>query len=347
MNQTWRFVEAVRCEGQFVIKGFCGRANNTVVAPRGRDCSDTGCYAHGQFMANPQGIPESDRPTEEQIATTIALLGDDTGVMQATARERLLMWGDVAVQQLETATEADSMLVRLRSRAVLRSIDVEKDLRRFGRLRLDSSGRSAAPTLLEGAVLLSRMLRTFVPNSDETGKQLRRHALALKREFAGRSLPTCARFLAERLHDQFGLGGQTYSGPGASVLELDHVLADRVLAGGVGVPVSLSLIYLLVARWAGLSVAGVALPDHFLVRLHGVRPVLLDPFHAGRTITKADCSRYLRANGHDQVRHHLRDISDREVLVHYVRALQRAATYRAAPETRKTLARALALIESA
>ena len=180
------------------------------------------------------------------------------------------------------------MLVRLRSRAVLRAIDVRKDLRRFGSLRLDRGGRGSAPTLLEGAVLLSRMVRTFVPGSDELGKRLRRHAIALKREFNGRSLPTCARLLAERLHDEAGLVGQGKGGAGASVLDLDHVLVDSVLSKGTGVPVSLSLIYLLVARWAGLSVAGVAMPDHFLVRLHGVRPVLVDPFHAGRTITKAD-----------------------------------------------------------
>ncbi|MCR9246491.1 MAG: transglutaminase-like domain-containing protein [bacterium] len=339
-------------------------------------------------MTSSRGTPESDRPSPEQIATTIALLADDTGVVQASARERLLLWGDAAVEQLENATEATSMLVRLRSRAVLRSIEVRKDLRRIGRLQFERSGRGYAPTLLEGSVLLARIARTFVPTSAELGSSLRRHALELKREFVGRSLPTCARLLAERLHDQLGLTGQgVLNGPGftqgdssspddsgspaggaagdqdlagfdsgldagqelasASVLELDHVLLHRVLDQGIGLPVSLSMLYMLVARWAGLSAAGVALPDHFLVRLHGVRPVLLDPFHAGRTITKADCSRYLRANGHDQVRHHLRDLDDREVLVHYLRALQRAATYRGTRETRQALARAFSLLEPA
>jgi len=120
-----------------------------------------------------------------------------------------------------------------------------------------------------------------------------------------------------------------------------------VLDGGTGIPVSLSLIYMLVARWAGLSVSGVALPDHFLVRLLGVRPVLVDPFHAGRSITKADCARYLRASGYNQVRHHLRNLCEREVLIHYLRALQRAASYRAVPETRQILGRALSLLEPA
>jgi regulator of sirC expression with transglutaminase-like and TPR domain len=185
------------------------------------------------------------------------------------------------------------------------------------------------------------MVRTFVPDASELGRRMRREADALRGQFAGRSLPTCARLLAERLHGQFGLQGGD-----ASVLDLDHVLIDRVLDRGTGIPVALSLIYLLVARWAGLSVAGVAMPDHFLVRLHGLRPVLVDPFHGGRTVTKTDCVRHLRANGFEQPSECLRDLTDREVLIHYLRCLRQAASCRAVPETRQTLGDALALLET-
>jgi regulator of sirC expression with transglutaminase-like and TPR domain len=261
--------------------------------------------------------------------------------VQAAARDRLLRWGDAAALQLREGAECDHVRTRSRCRALLRALEVRDCLRRFGRLHIGRGGRSSAPVLLEGAVLLSNMVRTFVPDAAELGRRLRQEASRLRSDFAGRSLPTCARLLAERLHGDLG-----FQGGNASVLELDHVLIDRVLQRRVGVPVTLSLIYLLVARWAGLSVAGVALPDHFLVRLHGVRPVLVDPFHGGRTITKADCARYLRANGHDQVSEHLRDLGDREILIHYLRSLRRAAKYRAVPESQQTLGRALDLLET-
>ncbi|MFO1077686.1 MAG: transglutaminase family protein [Planctomycetota bacterium] len=293
-------------------------------------------------MTSPHGIPEPDGPTAEQIAATIRLLGDERGQLVEMARERLLCWGEPAIEQLQVAAEADAMLVRLRARAVLRAFEVQKDLRRFGLLRLDRTGRGSAPSLLEGIVLLSRMVRTFVPGTDDLGRRLRRHATALKRECDGRSLPTCARLLAARLHDQAGLVGNR-----SVAVDLDRVLVDRVLEGGSGEPVALALVYLLVARWAGLSAAGVAMPDYFLVRLHGTRPVLVDPLHGGRTITKADCARYLRATGHDLVKHHLRDLTDREMLIHYLRALQRAAQNRAVPEARETLGQAMSLLETA
>lgn len=280
-------------------------------------------------------------PTPAQIAATIDLLGDDHAPIVAAARERLLRWGEVAKEPLREGAEAESLRIRARCRSLLRQLEVRDCLHRFGRLRLGRSGRSAAPPLLEGAVLLSKMVRTFVPEAAELTAVLRREAAEVRGGFGGRSLPTCARLLAERLHDRFGLRGH-----GADDGNLDHVLIDRVLTQRIGGPVTLSLVYLLVARWAGLSVAGVAMPGHFLVRLHGVRPVLLDPFHAGRIITKVDCARFLRANGHDQVRDHLRDLDDREVLSHYLRGLQVAASRRPVAQTQETLGRAQALLET-
>ena len=297
-------------------------------------------------MTSPQGIPEGRRPTPAQVAAAIALLADDRGPIQAAASARLLRWGEVARKALQDAAEAESVLLRMRARGLLRTLDVQKDLRRFAELRLGRGGRGSAPALLEGAVLLTRMVRTFVPDMADLASRLRREANTLRGEFAGRSLPTCARLLAQRLHGELRLSGGEANGLEPDKLSLDRVSIDRVLELRAGVPVALSLIYLLVARWAGMSAVGVAMPDHFLVRLHGERPVLVDPCHGGRSVTKVDCARHLRASGHDQVREHLRDLTDREVLIHYLRGLQRAAAHRAVPETQKTLGHALSLLET-
>lgn len=275
----------------------------------------------------------------------IAVLGDDPGSLQASARRQLLVLGDRAVPMLREGAEAEHMGTRTRCRALLREIEVRELLRRFSRLRLGQVGRDSAPELLDGAMMAAQMVRTFVPESRKLAAQLRREANGLRREFEGRSLPMCAKLMAERLHQRFGLNGCD-----ADDLDLDHVLVDRALLHGVGAPIALSLIYLLVARWAGLSAAGVALPDHFLVRIHGPRPLLLDPFHGGRVIPKADCARYLRATGFDRVREHLRDLTDREVLIHYLRSLRRASNRRQSnwrqSDARATLGKALGLLET-
>lgn len=291
----------------------------------------------------------------------ISVLGDDVGPLQRAARRRLIEWGAIAVPMLQEGGEAEHLPTRLRCRAVLRAIERRDIVRRFGGLALggvrdDESGDGAdgaraggpdsAVALLEGAVLAARLVRTFVPPSGTLLEQLRRHADPLRREFAGRSLPARARLLSERLLAGPLQGGLGLRGGDVDNLDIDHVLIDRVLARGVGAPISLSLIYLLVARHAGLSAAGVAMPDHFLIRLHGPRPLLLDPFHGGRVIPKADCARYLRRNGHRNIRGQLRDLGDREVLAHYLRSLRRASPRRAGIAAGASLREALEQLEA-
>ena len=310
-------------------------------------------YARGRSMSEPS--EQRSQPTEEQIVAMISLLGDDRGPLQESAHARLLAWGEQVAEQLRAGAEAEHMQTRTRCRALLRAIEVRGAIERVGALRLDRMGEAAAPVLLDGAVLAARMVRTFVPESRALASKLRREAATLRSACVGRSLPVCARLLSERLHERIGLRGcdpsvldveqrllvaDVFSSSGANRGLLDRMLIDRVLAEGEGAPVALSLIYLLVARWAGLSATGVALPDHFLIRLHGPRPLLIDPFHGGRVVTKSDCVRYLRSNGYQRPRNHLRDLNDREVLLRYFESLS-AASRLAAPSAHDALSAAV------
>lgn len=67
---------------------------------------------------------------------------------------------------------------------------------------------------------------------------------------------------------------------------------NDVLDRRIGIPISLSTVYLEVGRRIGCPLAGVAFPGHFLVRLVGVSgspEILIDPFNRGRLMTEEDC----------------------------------------------------------
>jgi regulator of sirC expression with transglutaminase-like and TPR domain len=65
---------------------------------------------------------------------------------------------------------------------------------------------------------------------------------------------------------------------------------NEVLDRRTGIPITLSAVYMEVARRAGVPAFGVGLPGHFVVRLQGVdREILVDPFHGGTTLTERDC----------------------------------------------------------
>ena len=110
---------------------------------------------------------------------------------------------------------------------------------------------------------------------------------------AGREMPRAGRLadkveaLSHFLFAEYQFKGNVlaYSDPRNSYL-------NEVLDRRLGIPISLSVVYVAVARQLGLSAYGVGLPGHFIVGVeNGVEKLLLDPFHGGERVSLADCER--------------------------------------------------------
>ena len=63
---------------------------------------------------------------------------------------------------------------------------------------------------------------------------------------------------------------------------------DRVIERRVGIPITLSLVFMEVAQRVGLECDGVGFPGHFLVRCGGDDGFFVDPFNAGEQPTRED-----------------------------------------------------------
>lgn len=74
----------------------------------------------------------------------------------------------------------------------------------------------------------------------------------------------------------------------------------RVIDTRRGIPVSLSVVYLLLAKRLRLPVYGVGTPGHFLVALkQDLEPCYLDAYNKGRLMNLADVRRMLARGGYD------------------------------------------------
>ncbi len=93
--------------------------------------------------------------------------------------------------------------------------------------------------------------------------------------------------LAGYLFDQPGFQGNSanYSDPRNSYL-------NEVLDRRLGIPITLSVIFLCVAQRLALPAHGVGLPGHFIVSVQGESgPLFLDPFHRGEKLSIIACAR--------------------------------------------------------
>lgn len=99
-----------------------------------------------------------------------------------------------------------------------------------------------------------------------------------------------ARAISDYLFDRLGFYGNTddYYDPRNSFL-------TDVLDRKTGIPISLSVLYLEVARRVGVIAQGVNFPGHFLVRVAIEDAWLfIDPFTGGKSLTPADLENLLR-----------------------------------------------------
>src|SRR5215471_1175440 len=95
--------------------------------------------------------------------------------------------------------------------------------------------------------------------------------------------------LRNYVFEELGFRGdsQDYFSPSNSLL---HEVMERRL----GVPLTLSIIFMELGWRIGIPFEGVGFPGHFLVRLTGEpRDLLLDPFSDGRSVHEEDCRHML------------------------------------------------------
>ena len=98
-----------------------------------------------------------------------------------------------------------------------------------------------------------------------------------------------------------------FVGNAASYYDTNNSLLNKVLERRVGIPISLSVVWLDICNQLGWPFVGVGLPGHFIIkRTTSDSETLIDPFNDGRTLRRADCERI--ATGIHGHRGHLTDI---------------------------------------
>ncbi len=94
---------------------------------------------------------------------------------------------------------------------------------------------------------------------------------------------------------------------------LNEVIDDRE-----GLPISLSVLYMELARRVGLNVVGVGLPGHFIVRHEPQEgeSQLIDPFHGGKLLTREAAAEIVRSHRNIPLTEdHLKASTKQEIIV--------------------------------
>lgn len=158
------------------------------------------------------------------------------------------------------------------------------NLPRFARL---VGRRESAVDLAEAALLIAQDaypdldVDAYLVRLDDLAEPLRPHWRAYA------PLEDQVTVLNGHVFGELGFRGnrETYYDPRNSYL-------NEVLDRRLGLPITLSLVYIELARRLGLTVSGVCLPGHFIVSAErDGTSILLDPFNGGEPLGAEDCAR--------------------------------------------------------
>lgn len=234
----------------------------------------------------------------------VRLLSDNDEQTVRLVKDQLAMDGSSRIDDLRDLADCDHPLAALHAREVLHEVVQKQALAKFEAicpLFGDGSDIEEACWLLAAALLRGFEAKPYRQRLDTWGAELGRR---LRRSSGDRHrVEIMAGFLAGELF---------FSGNTDDYYNESNSMLPCVLDSRKGIPISLTLVYILAGQRAGAPVEGINLPGHFLARHGGI---LFDPFHHGRILSRGDCEEILRRQNQRLEEWHLSAAKPRQMLM--------------------------------
>lgn len=228
--------------------------------------------------------------TARELFALYSLLDDPQATVQKAVRDRILALGEDAVQGLRELTNVHGNLHQDIVRELVNEIRRGAALRRLGR---EFDGPEEPIDLEEGAFIISKF---GFPEINTTIYQRRLDDMAADiRVLAGGRAAPLDMFMKLRsyLFSDLGFIGnrEDYYNPNNSFL-------NKVIDYRKGIPITLSVLMLVLGQRLGVKLHGIGMPMHFLVQYDdGSRMFFVDAFNSGIIITRDQCRLMLASSG--------------------------------------------------
>jgi regulator of sirC expression with transglutaminase-like and TPR domain len=128
---------------------------------------------------------------------------------------------------------------------------------------------------------------------------------------------------------------QGFKGNTKNYYEVENSYINCVMDRRVGIPISLSAVYLFIGQRLSLPVFGIGMPGHFLVKYESERyKIFIDCFNGGALLTEKNCARFLTEAGYGFDEKYLQKSPARAILSRMIKNL--LAIYSKSGEVVKT-----------
>lgn len=248
-----------------------------------------------------------------EISTLIRLLDDRDPYVTDQVGNRLVELGTEAVPFLEMASRSENLTLKTRALEVLGRIAPRQLADAFRSLSQTSDDID-----LEKGVLL--LMQFGHPSAD--AKQIHQQLDRLAENLAPKiklEEPT-SRILGQLTDCLFRQHG--FHGNQDNYIDPENSYFDSMLKNKTGLPITLSVLCVLIGQRLQIPIVGIGLPYHFIAKYNSVSdPIFFDPFHRGRILTPEKCAEMVEGFGIKFEDHFLSPVTHREILIRMVQNL--------------------------
>jgi regulator of sirC expression with transglutaminase-like and TPR domain len=240
------------------------------------------------------------------ISSLIRLLDDRDPYVTDQVGERLVELGTEAVPFLEIACRGENLTLKTRALGILKRIAPRQLADAFRDL-----SRTSDDIDLEKGVLLLMQFGHPSADSEQVHRQLDQLAEGLAPKIKPEEPATqVLGQLTDYLFRQRGFHGNQ-----DNYIDPDNSYFDTVLKNKTGLPITLSVLCILIGQRLQIPIVGIGLPYHFIAQYNAVAdPILFDPFNKGRVLTPEKCSEMVQGFGIPFEDHYLFPVTHREIL---------------------------------
>lgn len=139
---------------------------------------------------------------------------------------------------------------------------------------------------------------------------------------------------------------KAFRGNRSDYYDPDNSFLNRVIDRRTGIPITLSVLYMLLGQRLELRVMGVGMPGHFLVKVDIPPPLLfVDCFNGGIFLQESECKSFLRESGFGFEPYYLEQSSNKAILSRMLRNLVGIYQQRQEPLREQRLSSLMAILD--
>ncbi len=254
--------------------------------------------------------------SKTEIESLLFLMDDPDPFVQESVENRLHELGNQAIPLLdEYKAEVSEAAVKTRVKEVIHKLtfgDLESDF-----IQLLENGVKTRKTL-EVAVLTLARFGNPTLRIAEYQQKLDRFAQMVEPKIRykldeKRKMKELLKFIFEDLH---------FRGDTSSYHSPENCFLDQVITRRKGLPISLSLVVMFVARRLEMPFFGINMPIHFMLNFVGDKEeLLIDPYDNGAVVSYDQCYFFLKKNSIKPRPEHFQIATNIDILLRCIRNL--------------------------